>query len=190
MGFLRFFQLEDNPFNDVILPVLISLVGLTDGVHLTVQIRKMRAAGLTERLAARTAFVHEVGYARMLTSLTTAIGFGSLSLANNVWVKDFGWCSVIGVTLTFIAVVAIVPLVCSTRLGRNIHLGHEKSLIDRNLTRIGGLIELVLRAPRLDCLLEHRRDDSSSGDLLHPASRSTPLECFAGKERGFQAVIM
>lgn len=148
MGFLRFFQLEDNPFNDVILPVLISLVGLTDGVHLTVQIRKMRAAGLTERLAARTA-LHEVGYACMLTSLTTAIGFGSLSLANNVWVKDFGWCSVIGVTLTFIAVVAIVPLVCSTRLGRNIHLGHEKSLIDRNLTRIGGLIELVLRAPRL-----------------------------------------
>lgn len=148
MGFLRFFQLEDNPFNDVILPVLISLVGLTDGVHLTVQIRKLRASGLSERLSARTA-LHEVGYACMLTSLTTAIGFGSLSLADNAWVKDFGWCSVIGVTLTFIAVVAIVPLVCSTRLGRNIHLGHEKSLIDRNLTRIGGLIDFVLRRPGL-----------------------------------------
>ena len=147
MGFLRFFQLEDNPFNDVILPVLISLVGLTDGVHLTVQIRKLRASGLSERLAARTA-LHEVGYACMLTSLTTAIGFGSLSLADNTWVKDFGWCSVIGVTLTFIAVVTIVPLVCSTRLGRNIHLGHEKSLIDRNLTRLTGLIDLVLRAPK------------------------------------------
>ena len=148
MGFLRFFQLDDNPFNDVILPVLISLVGLTDGVHLTVQIRKLRASGLSERLSARTA-LHEVGYACMLTSLTTAIGFGSLSLADNAWVKDFGWCSVIGVTLTFISVVAIVPLVCSTRLGRNIHLGHEKSLIDRNLTRIGGLINFVLRAPRM-----------------------------------------
>lgn len=148
MGFLRFFQLEDNPFNDVILPVLISLVGLTDGVHLTVQIRKLRASGLSERLSARTA-LHEVGYACMLTSLTTAIGFGSLSLADNTWVKDFGWCSVIGVMLTFLAVVTIVPLVCSTRLGRNIHLGHEKSLIDRNLTRLSGLIDLVLRAPRL-----------------------------------------
>ena len=148
MGFLRFFQLDDNPFNDVILPVLISLVGLTDGVHLTVQIRKLRASGLSERLSARTA-LHDVGYACMLTSLTTAIGFGSLSLADNAWVKDFGWCSVIGVTLTFISVVAIVPLVCSTRLGRNIHLGHEKSLIDRNLTRIGGLINFVLRAPRM-----------------------------------------
>ena len=152
LGFLRFFALQDNPFNDVILPVLISLVGLTDGVHLTVQIRKLRAAGLSERMAARTA-LHDVGYACMLTSLTTAIGFGSLALADNKWVKEFGWCSVIGVTLTFLAVVTIVPLVCSTRLGRNIHLGHEKSLIDRNLTRIGSLIEFVLRAPRLISLL-------------------------------------
>jgi predicted RND superfamily exporter protein len=147
MGFLRFFQLQDNPFNDVILPVLISLVGLTDGVHLTVQIRKLRAAGLSERMAARDA-LHDVGYACMLTSVTTAIGFGSLSLASNVWVKDFGWCSVIGVFLTFTSVVTIVPLVCSTRLGRNIHLGHEKSLIDRNLTRISGLIDIVLKRPR------------------------------------------
>ena len=147
LGFLRFFQLQDNPFNDVILPVLISLVGLTDGVHLTVQIRKLRAAGNSERLSARTA-LHDVGYACMLTSLTTAIGFGSLSLANNVWVRDFGWCSVIGVVLTFVSVVTIVPLVCSTRLGRNIHLGHEKSLVDRNLTRIGGLVEMVLKRPR------------------------------------------
>ncbi len=150
LGFLRYFELQDNPFNDVILPVLISLVGLTDGIHLTVQIRKLRAAGLSERLAARSA-LHDVGYACMLTSLTTAIGFGSLSLADNGWVKDFGWCSVIGVGLTFIAVVGIVPLVCSTRVGRNIHLGHEKSLIDRNLTRIGGLIEFVLRVPRFVC---------------------------------------
>lgn len=147
MGFLRFFELRDNPFNDVILPVMISLVGLTDGVHLTVQIRKLRAAGFTERKAARTA-LHEVGYACMLTSLTTAIGFGSLSLADNVWVKDFGRCCVLGVGMTFIGVVAIVPLVCSTRLGSNIHLGHEKSLIDRNLSRISGLVEMVLRFPK------------------------------------------
>jgi predicted RND superfamily exporter protein len=152
LGFLRFFALQDNPFNDVILPVLISLVGLTDGVHMTVQIRKLRAAGLSERLAARTA-LHDVGYACLLTSLTTAIGFGSLALADNKWVREFGWCSVIGVTLTFLSVVTIVPLVCATRLGRNIHLGHEKSLIDRNLTRIGGLIELVLKAPRLISML-------------------------------------
>ncbi len=148
LGFLRFFNLQDNPFNDVILPVLISLVGLTDGVHLMVQIRKLRASGLSERMAARTA-LQEVGFACMLTSLTTAIGLGSLVLAHNKWVQDFGWCSVIGVILTFLAVIWIVPLVCSTRFGRNIHLGLDKSLIDRNLTHIGDLVELVLKRPKM-----------------------------------------
>ncbi len=148
MGFLRFFQLEDNPFNDVILPVLLSLVGLTDGVHLMVQIRKLRAAGLSERQSARTA-LQQVGFACLLTSVTTGIGLGSLTLAHSTWVKEFGWCSVIGVVLTFISVVTIIPLVCSTWLGRRIHIGHDKSLIDRNLSRISDLIELVLKRPRL-----------------------------------------
>ncbi|HRX80543.1 MAG TPA: MMPL family transporter, partial [Pirellulaceae bacterium] len=34
MGMLHFFDFQDNPFNDIIVPVLISLVGLTDAVHL------------------------------------------------------------------------------------------------------------------------------------------------------------
>jgi len=152
LGFLKFFNLQDNPFNDVILPVLVSLVGLTDGVHLMVQLRKLRASGLPERIAARTA-LHQVGFACMLTSLTTAIGLGSLALAHNIWVREFGWCSVIGVTLMFVAVVTIIPLVCSTWLGKNIHLGHDKSLIDRNLTRIGELVEFVLKYPRTVSLI-------------------------------------
>lgn len=152
LGFLKFFNLQDNPFNDVILPVLVSLVGLTDGVHLMVQIRKLRANGQSQLDAARNG-VQQVGFACLLTSLTTAIGLGSLALAHNVWVQDFGWCSVIGVTLMFIAVVTIIPLVCSTRIGSQIHVGHDKSLIDRNLTKIGELVEVVLRYPRAISLI-------------------------------------
>ena len=147
MGFLRFFNLQDNPFNDVILPVLVSLVGFTDGVHMMVQLRKLRASGMPEREAARSA-LKQVGWACMLTSLTTAIGMGSLILSQNNWVQEFGWCSVIGVTTTFFAVVWLIPLICSTWLGRRIHIGHEKSLIDRNLTRISVLIDWVLMWPR------------------------------------------
>lgn len=152
LGFLKFFNLQDNPFNDVILPVLVSLVGLTDGVHLMVQIRKLRANGMPQRDAARRG-LQQVGFACMLTSVTTAIGLGSLVLAHNVWVQDFGWCSVIGVTLMFIAVLTIIPLVCSTWLGSKIHVGHDKSLIDRNLTRISELVEFVLRYPRTMSLI-------------------------------------
>ena len=53
----------------------------------------------------------------------------------------------------FVAVVTIIPLVCSTWLGSKIHVGHDKSLIDRNLTRISELVEFVLRYPRTVSLI-------------------------------------
>ncbi len=147
LGILRYFDLQLNPFNDVVLPVLLSLVGLTDGVHLMVQIRRLRASGLSGREAARQG-ISQVGLACALTSLTTAIGFGSLSLAHSQTVQEFGWSCVIGVVLTFIAVVTVIPLACTTFLGRTVHVGHDKGLIDRNLNRIGGLIESVLARSR------------------------------------------
>lgn len=147
LGILKFFNLQDNPFNDVVLPVMLSLVGLTDGVHLMVQIRRFRAEGMTERDAAR-AGLEEVGMACFLTSLTTAIGFWSLSLAQHQVVREFGWSCVLGVTLTFIAVLAVIPLACASPLGRRIPLVNEHGFVERHLYRIRGLIDWVLRYPR------------------------------------------
>lgn len=147
LGIIRFFDLHDNPFSDVVLPVLLSLVGLTDGVHLMVQIRRLRVSGFTERDAARQA-ICEVGLACALTSITTAIGFGSLSLAHHEVVREFGWSCVIGVLLTFVAVITVIPLVSSTWLGIRVHSGYEYGVVDKHLGRIGGLIDWVLRYPR------------------------------------------
>jgi predicted RND superfamily exporter protein len=146
LGIMQYWDLPDNPFIDIILPVMLLLVGLTDGVHLMVQIRKLRASGMAERESARLG-LKQVGLACFLTSLTTGIGFGSLMLADHPWVQDFGLGCVIGVALMFVAVVTVIPLLSSTPLGRNIHAGQEGSLIDRNLSRIGGLVELVLKRP-------------------------------------------
>ncbi|MFH1304551.1 MAG: MMPL family transporter, partial [Planctomycetota bacterium] len=148
MGFIQFLDFQDNPFNDVVLPVLLSLVGLTDGVHLMVQIRRHRASGLSGRDAARRG-IQEVGLACFLTSVTTAIGFGSLSLAHHDTVREFGYSCVIGVLLTFIAVITVIPLACRTWLGRSIHMGYGKGIIDRHLGRISVIIELVLKRSRL-----------------------------------------
>lgn len=152
LGIVRFFEYYNNPLIDVILPVLISLVGLTDGVHLMVQIRKLRGAGMAEKDAARTG-IQQVGMACFLTSLTTAIGFGSLALADSEWVRQFGMCSVVGVCLTFISVVTVIPFLCSTWLGRKIHVGLENSLIDKNLGRITVVIDAVLRRRSLVSVL-------------------------------------
>jgi len=148
LGIIRFFDFQGNPFNDVVLPVLVSLVGLTDGVHLMVQIRKLRSAGL-EPLAAAKLGIRKVGLACALTSLTTAIGFASLGLAGHRFVQEFGSCCVIGVLLTFVSVVTTIPLACSTWLGKYVQTGQDKSLIDKNLAKIGGVVTLVLPHKKL-----------------------------------------
>ena len=144
MGILHFFDLQDNPFNDIIVPVLISLIGLTDAVHLMVEIRNQRAAGLAIREATRLG-VARVGLACALTSLTTAVGFASLAWAHHQIVREFGWCCVLGVGLTFISVLTVVPLGCRSPLGRRLHVGLGKSLVDGQLRRIGPLVAWILR---------------------------------------------
>lgn len=147
MGMLHFLDLQDNPFNDIIVPVLISLVGLTDSVHLMVEIRQQRASGLPVKEAARRG-ISRVGMACFLTSATTAIGFLSLLSAHHEVVRDFGVCCVLGVAMTFISVLTVIPLGCRSPLGRRLHVGLGKSLIDGQLRRIGPLVDWVLRRDR------------------------------------------
>ena len=148
LGFVGFLGYEDNPFIDVVLPILVSLVGLTDGVHLLVQIRKLRSGGLESLEAAREGLA-QVGLACALTSLTTAIGFGSLILARHEFVQQFGASCVIGVICCFIAVITVIPLACSTRIGNFIQSKNKTSLIDQNLSKISGIIDFVLPHKKL-----------------------------------------
>ena len=126
LGLLHYLDLADNPFNSVIVPVLLCMVGFTDGVHMMVQIRRHRAAGMSPTDAARQS-IREVGVACWLTSLTTAIGFGSLMLANHEEVREFGMCCVIGVLMTFVSVITLIPLACASPLGRRVHTGYGTS---------------------------------------------------------------
>lgn len=161
IGFLNFFHLQDNPFNDVVLPVMLSLVGLADGVHMMVQIRRFRAAGMSERDAAR-AGLEEVGLACFLTAITTSIGFWSLSLAQHEIVRQFGWSCVLGVGLTVIAILLVIPVAyfCPpAKLLRNVlsrkflgiqlePVGHQEGFVERHLHRVTHFIDLVLRRPK------------------------------------------
>jgi len=147
LGIVNMMDGLTNPLTATVLPVLLAMVGLTDGVHIMVHIRRRRADGATPLEAARSA-ISEVGLACALTSLTTAIGFASLMLAQNSFVNDFGESCAIGVVLTFIAIVTIIPLLCSTRVARNIHIGHERDIIARGMLHADGLMNLVLRWSR------------------------------------------
>lgn len=161
IGFLNFFHLQDNPFNDVVLPVMLSLVGLADGVHMMVQIRRFHASGMSERVAAR-AGLEEVGLACFLTAITTSIGFWSLSLAQHEIVREFGWSCVLGVSLTVMAILTVIPLAYFSTpakflrkvLSRKIlgirfePLDQEEGFVERHLHRVTSLVDLVLRHPK------------------------------------------
>lgn len=161
IGFLNFFDVQDNPFNDVVLPVMLSLIGLADGVHMMVQIRRFHAAGMSERVAAK-AGLQEVGLACFLTAVTTSIGFWSLSLAQHVVVREFGWSCVLGVGLTVIAILLVIPLayfsrtaqffrrifsrkICGIRLEP---IEQNEGFIERHLHRVTWIVDLVLRRPK------------------------------------------
>ena len=111
-------------------------------------IRRHRANGVSAVEAARKS-IREVGLACWMTSLTTAIGFGSLMTARHEIVREFGYCCVIGVLMTFVSVITIIPLACASRLGRNVHAGVGKNLVDQNLSRISVIIDYVLQHCRV-----------------------------------------
>jgi predicted RND superfamily exporter protein len=148
MGCIRFLHFEDNPFNHVVVPVLLSLVGFTDGVHMMTQIRVHRSSGMPVRAAVARS-LDEVGAACFLTSLTTAIGFASLSFAHHQVVREFGWCCVLGVGITFLAIIAAIPLACFTPLGRSVHRGQGSGWIEKNLDHATNVILVVLRRRKL-----------------------------------------
>lgn len=148
VGYSRYFDIDFNPLVNVILPVLVSLVGFTDGVHLMTTIRRVRARGASGRDAAVQG-LREVGLACGLTSLTTAIGLGSLMLAEHRLVQEFGQCSVVGVVLTFVAVITCIPVACASPLGRTMHRGYDKSLVEQHLGRLSRVIDWVLVHKRM-----------------------------------------
>ena len=159
LGALHIWQEDLNQLADVIMPIMLIMVGFTDGIHLMVDIRRARAEGVSP-VDASTDAIRHLGSACFLTSLTTAIGFGSLTLADSEVIQSFGRSCAVGVVLTFAAVITVVPLLCSTRLGRRVHAGYEHDIVGKNLTHFQGAV---------DWIIDHARTMSAVGILVTAA---------------------
>ena len=96
-----------------ILPVLIVVIGLTDAVHIVFDIRDSRMRGIQPVRASWLA-VRRLGIACAGTSITTAIGFGSLALSQIEVIRQFGITCAAGTLITFVAVILVVPLLAGT----------------------------------------------------------------------------
>ena len=144
LGFMFLLDQEGNPLTTAILPVLLAMVGLADGIHLGNYIRSKIREGFSNRQAA-IAGVFSIGPACFLTSVTTAVGFGSLMLAESEFVKGFGKTCAIGVSVTFVAVVVLVPLLSCTRLGNTLAKGSGTDWTESSLEKFSWVIDWILR---------------------------------------------
>jgi predicted RND superfamily exporter protein len=100
-----------------VVPVLVMIIGFTNSMHLVLHIRRSASMGASG-LEAATNAIRDLGFPCALTSLSTAVGFGSLLLASLDGIQTFGRCCALGSVLSLLAVVTVVPLVASTGLSR------------------------------------------------------------------------
>ncbi len=106
----------------VIIPTLVFVIGFTDSLHLLMGLgRIQRAAGYRlSTFAAARQVVGELGLACWMTSLTTAIGFGSLMLSSTTSVQRFGFCCALGAIVLYGAVMLSFFWLASQALGSSI----------------------------------------------------------------------
>ena len=93
---------------NTITATLILVIGVADAIHMMERHSQERIAGLERREAVRRAVVW-VGGACLLTSLTTAVGFATLSTAHLEILRRFGLYSAAGVMITFVTTLVFVP---------------------------------------------------------------------------------
>jgi predicted RND superfamily exporter protein len=78
-----------------IVPILIMVLGYADGMHITSAWRRARDRGLSPREAEREALLLAAPPC-MLTALTMAVAFLSMTISDIAMVRDFGWTGAVG----------------------------------------------------------------------------------------------
>lgn len=144
LGWLALLGQSENELAKIILPVMVLMIGFTDGVHLVVRIRQNRTSGRSARDSVYDAVEH-IGPACFLTSLTTAIGFGSLMVSKSTMIAGFGRVSAIGVVVTFFSVVLVSPLLANSWLSNRLHVAASKDYIFNLMNRSVGIVNFSCR---------------------------------------------
>jgi hypothetical protein len=133
---------------NTVMPTLVMVVGFTDAVHLMFDIRHSLVDGESPDTASRSALRH-LGTACALTSLTTAIGFSSLAVARVGVIQRFGLTCAAGALFAFIAVITVVPLLTSTRLGRYVVDPERPDFVRRHRAFFERMIDAIVARHRL-----------------------------------------
>ena len=94
----------------IVLPTIIFVVGMSDVVHILSRYYEELRNLASKETAIRRAF-KEVGLATFLTTLTTAVGFLTLTTSSVAPIRDFGLYSAAGVGLAYVLAFTLLPSV-------------------------------------------------------------------------------
>ena len=84
------------------------VVGISDSVHLLVKYYSTLNK-LKDKNKSLVETLRKIGIAIFFTSITTAIGFGALSMVKIQIVKEFGIFTALGVFFAFIITILLIP---------------------------------------------------------------------------------
>lgn len=96
----------------MVLPSLLFVLALSNGIHIASRFAA-HAAATTSRRGALRATLHELIRPVVLTSLTTAVGFGSLSISDMQPVADLGRFAAIGMSISLVSNLFVTPGILS-----------------------------------------------------------------------------
>jgi len=108
LGFMAFWGFPLNMVN-VTVPSLLLIVGSTEDMHLLNEYA-FHLRSKHEKLDAIRGMMVRSALAITMTSLTTVIGFATLSTSNIVLIKQFGIAAAYGMFINFVITVLLLPL--------------------------------------------------------------------------------
>jgi uncharacterized protein len=122
-----------------ILPPILIIIGIENCIYLLTRYhREIQDHGGVGRALSRV--IQKVGYATLLTNVTTAVGFGAFLVTGNSILVEFGIIAAISIILMFVFSIILIPVLYSYfSAPKERHIRH----LDK--TWINGLYEIIYR---------------------------------------------
>lgn len=148
LGLLPLFNLQQNMITTMI-PIFIMAASVADAIHfLTHFYRQYASNGQQLRPAIETTY-SSLFRAMTFTSITTALGFFSLSYTDIVFVKEFGMFVAAGVIFAYAYTLVLIPALLMLRKKRKLLLAEHK--------QSGLILGFCTLAQRLGSMALHKR---------------------------------
>lgn len=94
----------------VLVPVLVVVIGVADGIHITARYREELAATPADRAAAMGRTVRAMALPCFFTTFTTAAGFLSLLVADTAAMRTFGQQASLALGICYFVILGLLPV--------------------------------------------------------------------------------